>query len=97
MPTVCVSAFLCSLCFQQVHDAADLGDWVHQMRAARKRGTLLPSQEAALDALGFAWEVDVVTAKWYHNLHAARHYKVGGCLWELGPACCALATGQPPC
>lgn len=65
------------ICCQQVHDASDLGEWVHSMRAARKRGTLLPAQQAALDALGFAWGVDVVTAKWYHNLHAARHYKVG--------------------
>lgn len=82
---------------QQVHDAADLGEWVHRMRAARKRGTLPPAQQAALDALGFAWEVDVVTAKWYHNLHAARHYRVGQGSIERGnalPACIPLA-GMP--
>ncbi|KAL4436589.1 hypothetical protein ABPG75_003728 [Micractinium tetrahymenae] len=70
---------------RKVHDAADLGEWVHRTRVARKRGTLLPAQQAALDALGFAWEVDVVTAKWYHNLHAARHYKEVHGSGELPP------------
>lgn len=61
----------------QVHDAPELGEWVHAMRQARRRGRLPRHAVAALDELGFTWEVDVITAKWYHNLHAARHYKVG--------------------
>ncbi|KAL4444573.1 hypothetical protein ABPG77_002390 [Micractinium sp. CCAP 211/92] len=80
---------------RKVHDASDLGEWVHSMRAARKRGTLLPAQQAALDALGFAWEVDVVTAKWYHNLHAARHYKEVHGTGELPPDL-ADPSGQHP-
>ncbi|KAI7846416.1 hypothetical protein COHA_000126 [Chlorella ohadii] len=70
---------------RKVHDAAELGEWVHAMRQARRRGRLPPHAVAALVELGFTWEVDVVTAKWYHNLHAARHYKEvhGG---ELPPA-----------
>lgn len=67
----------------QVFDAQELGEWVHAMRQARRRGRLPQHAVAALDELGFAWDVDVVTAKWYHNLHAARHYKVG---WQSGYA-----------
>lgn len=60
----------------QVHDAGELGEWVHRQRSMRRRGQLSDAAVASLDALGFSWEVDVVTAKWYHNLHAARHYRV---------------------
>ena len=60
----------------QVHDAAELGEWVHRMRGLRRRGQLPPAAEQQLEALGFSWELDVVTAKWYHNLHAARQYRV---------------------
>lgn len=71
-----------ALC-EQVHDARELGEWVHRQRALRKRGELSAAAVAALDDLGFAWKVDVITAKWYHNLHAARRYRVrervGGC------------------
>ena len=91
----------------QVHDAAELGEWVHAMRQARRRGRLPPHAVAALVELGFTWEVDVVTAKWYHNLHAARHYKVGAgkqggqadldgldrCCWWLLLVPCIVAVG----
>lgn len=88
----------------QVHDAAELGEWVHAVRAVRRRGRLPPEAAAALDELGFAWQVDVVTAKWYHNLHAARHYKVrgaaGGPRGRLGNRAQRLwepAHGPPHC
>lgn len=64
----------------QVHDAEGLGHWVHSMRQLRRRGQLSSAAVEQLDTLEFDWEVDVVTAKWYHNLHAARHYRV--CRWD---------------
>lgn len=88
--------------FHQVHDAPQLGEWVHRQRALRKRGGLSPAAIAALDELGFAWRVDVITAKWYHNLHAARRYRVrgraGGAAGRDGQAggCgCSRAALQP--
>lgn len=80
---------------RKVHDEADLGDWVHRVRAQHKRGKLPPAAAAALDALGFAWKVDVVTAKWYHNLHAARQYKEVHGSGEMPPDL-SDPTGQHP-
>ncbi|PSC68038.1 Replication factor C subunit 5 [Micractinium conductrix] len=78
-----------------VHDARELGEWVHELRAARRRGALPPGQAAALDALGFAWQVDVITAKWYHNLHAARRYREVHGTGEVPADLCDL-TGEHP-
>lgn len=58
-----------------VHDAPGLGEWVHALRRQRKLGRLSEEQIARLDAAGFLWQVDTVTAKWYSNLHLARQYR----------------------
>lgn len=60
----------------QAHDAQDLGEWVHRMRSLHRRKQLPAGMVSQLEELGFAWRVDGITAKWYHNLHAARHYRV---------------------
>jgi Helicase associated domain len=60
---------------RNVHDAAPLGEWTYRQRRARSKGTLSPDAIATLDALGFEWTPDVVTAKWHANFHSARHYQ----------------------
>jgi hypothetical protein len=79
----------------QVHDAPELGEWVHRMRGLRRRGQLPPAAEQQLEALGFSWDLDVVTAKWYHNLHAARHYRVRR--WGRCPGCLPGLAERPVC
>jgi hypothetical protein len=54
-----------------------LGEWVHRVRWLWRRGLLPPWAKEQLDAMGFEYSVDVITAKWFSNFHAARHYKVG--------------------
>ena len=54
-----------------------LGMWVHRLRRDHKKATLPQWQVDLLDRLDFAWRVDVHSAKWHHNLHEARRYKVG--------------------
>lgn len=61
----------------QAFDAGELGAWVHLMRRMRARGSLPEALAARLDGVGFAWHVDGISAKWYHNLHTLRRYKVG--------------------
>ena len=53
-----------------------LGMWVHRLRRDHKKATLPQWQVDLLDRLDFAWRVDVHSAKWHHNLHEARRYKV---------------------
>ncbi|EFN56282.1 hypothetical protein CHLNCDRAFT_145162 [Chlorella variabilis] len=60
---------------RKVHDAGDLGEWVHHVRLLHRRGQLPAAAQHQLEALSFSWVVDGVTAKWYHNLHAARRYR----------------------
>ena len=79
----------------QVHDAPELGEWVHHMRGLRRRGQLPPAAEQQLEALGFSWDLDVVTAKWYHNLHAARQYRVRR--WERWQSWLAGLPDRPVC
>ena len=53
-----------------------LGMWVHRLRRDHRKNTLPQWQIDLLDRLDFAWKVDVHSAKWHHNLHEARRYKV---------------------
>lgn len=46
------------------------------MRLYRRRGSLSPDVVAALDRDGIQWHIGVLEAKWWSNVHAARHYKV---------------------
>ena len=60
----------------QVWDNPVLGAWVHRLRRDYRKNTLPQWQVDLLDRLDFAWKVDVHSAKWHHNLHEARRYKV---------------------
>lgn len=64
-------------CCGQVWDAPLLGAWVHKMRKVHKEGRLPGWQVAKLDELVFAWKMEQQSAKWHHNLHEARRFKVG--------------------
>lgn len=58
-----------------VADAKELSQWCSIMRRLHRK-KLLPSWAVAkLDELGMDWKVDVVTAKWYANFHAAKEFK----------------------
>lgn len=61
----------------QVFDHPLLGAWVHRMRKVHKEGRLPAWQVAKLDELVFVWKMDQQGAKWHHNLHEARRFKVG--------------------
>ncbi|GAB4813798.1 hypothetical protein N2152v2_000844 [Parachlorella kessleri] len=60
---------------RQAFDAGQLGDWVHRLRRLYKQERVPEALAARLDGIGFAWRVDNITAKWYHNLHVLRRYK----------------------
>ena len=64
-------------CCGQVWDAPLLGAWVHKMRKVHKEVRLPGWQVAKLDKLVFAWKMEQQSAKWHHNLHEARRFKVG--------------------
>ena len=57
-----------------------LGMWVHKMRRDFKNKITPQWQVDKMDCLQFAWDVDQISAKWHHNFHEARRYKVGVCL-----------------
>jgi hypothetical protein len=67
----------------QAFDAGELGEWVHRLRRLKAQGRLPAELAARLEGVGFAWRVDNITAKWYHNLHVARRYKVSGSASEM--------------
>ena len=73
-PACPAAAVFCSA--PQAFDAPELGEWVHRLRRLRSEGRLPEGLAARLEGVGFAWRVDGITAKWYHNLHVARRYKV---------------------
>lgn len=60
----------------QVWDNPVLGMWVHRLRRDFKNDLLPQWQVDKLDTLQFAWKVDQISAKWHHNFHEARRYKV---------------------
>ena len=62
----------------QVWDNPVLGTWVHRMRRDFKNKLLPQWQIDKLDLLQFPWKVDQISAKWHHNFHEARRYKVCG-------------------
>ncbi len=50
-----------------------LGLWVAQQRALRTRGTLSSARTAALDSIGFVWNVN--DAKWQQHVQELAAYK----------------------
>ncbi|KAK9851905.1 hypothetical protein WJX84_001587 [Apatococcus fuscideae] len=60
---------------RQVHDDAELGEWVHNLRKLHKLGKLHGQMLQDLDELGFAFIMDPATSKWHYCFHEARRYK----------------------
>lgn len=72
-----------------MYDNPVLGMWVHRMRRDFKTDLLPQWQVDKLDSIQFAWRVDQISAKWHHNFHEARRYKVRRELTWPGPGACA--------
>ncbi|MFJ4887830.1 Helicase associated domain protein [Streptomyces sp. NPDC088731] len=51
-----------------------LGRWLNKQRFLHSRGKLAPEREAALEALGITWVVNLVEEAWTAGLDAARAY-----------------------
>lgn len=60
----------------QAHDAVELADWVRLVRKANRGGWVPAELRAALDELGFEWDVPLLDAQWHSCFHAARASKV---------------------
>ncbi len=80
----------------QVWDQPLLGAWVHKMRKAHKEGKLPAWQVAKLEELVFAWKMDQQGAKWHHNLHEARRFKVRRPTMHI-PGASYKDCGTAPC
>lgn len=48
---------------------------MHDLRWLHRRRLLPPLAVERLTELGFAWEVNTITAKWHSNFHVARAYR----------------------
>lgn len=58
-----------------VVEAKELSEWCSVMRRLYRKRLLPEWAVSKLDELGMEWKVDVVTAKWYANFHAAKEFK----------------------
>jgi hypothetical protein len=58
-----------------VVEAKELSEWCSVMRKLHRKRLLPEWAVSKLDELGMEWKVDVVTAKWYSNFHAAKEFK----------------------
>lgn len=71
---------------RNAHDAVELADWVRLVRKANRGGWVPAELRAALDELGFEWDVPLLDAQWHSCFHAARASKVAQEAAESGTA-----------